>query len=758
MRTFWITILALGLSLSAIAQTGTIRGNLLDGETGEPILYGTVQLRGTTIGTNTDLDGFFTFPDLEPGDYTLLFTYVGYDSLVQEITLAPGQVYYDKYYMSTNAVELDVVEVSGRKEEQRTEVYISKVTVTQEQILAMPSTGSEPDIAQYLQVIPGVITTGDQGGQIYIRGGAPVQNKIMIDGMTIYNPFHSIGFFSVFETEIIQSADVLTGGFGAEHGGRISAVVDINSRDGNKSRYSGLVSVSPFQAKFLLEGPVIKFDPEKDASASFIVTGKHSLLPQTSETLYSYASDSLGLPFGYTDLYGKFSLLSGNGSKVNLFGFHFTDDVSYTNLADLNWTASGGGFDFKLVPNQSRLIVGGTVTYSNYDIELKEGDDEPRTSGISGFTAALNFTYFGKNSELNYGFEINGFRTDLSFRNFLGVTITETQNTTEIGGYVSYRISSPRIVFEPGLRLQYYASLSNFSFEPRIALKLLMSEKVRFKLSGGVYSQNLISTVSEQDIVNLFVGFLAGPEGKLYAPGSTTEDAPHKLQKAIHGIAGFEIDASNRLQFNIEPYIKRYTQLIQLNRNKLTEQDPNFATETGTAAGLDISARYTSPRTFFWAAYSLGNSKRDDGDQVYAHNFDRRHNINLMATYRFGRKLLWELGGRWNFGSGFPFTLTQGFYGQYTFQEGLDTDINSGNPDLGVLYDDERNTGRLPNYIRLDVSLKKRIPLGQYTALEITASVTNVTDRENIFYFDRIEYERVNQLPIMPSLGIKFSF
>jgi carboxypeptidase-like protein/TonB-dependent receptor-like protein len=739
------------------AQTGTMRGNILDESNGEPIMFGTVIIEGTTIGTHTDLDGFFTFAELEPGSYTLVATYIGYDTARLSFSIAANQVEYHKLFLNESSIQLETVQISGRRAEQRSEVYISKVTVTRGEIKALPSTGGEPDIAQYLQVIPGVISTGDQGGQLYIRGGSPVQNKMMLDGMTIYNPFHSIGFFSVFETEIIKSADVLTGGFGAEYSGRVSAVVDITTREGDRSRFGGLVSVSPFQAKALLEGPVIKFDPEKDISASFILTAKKGLLDQTSKTLYSYASDSLGLPYGYTDIYGKFSLLSGNGSKVDVFGFNFNDDVNFQGIARLKWQSSGGGFNFKLIPSNSRLLVSGTIAYSDYNIEMQEGDETPRTSGINGFNAAMNFKYFGQNSELNYGFEINGFRTELAFRNFVGITIEQVSNTTEIGGFVAYRYISDRFIIEPGLRLQYYASLGQFSFEPRFAFKFKMGDRVRFKMSGGVYSQNLISTVDDKDIVNLFVGFLSDPEGKLYEPG-TTDEAPHKLQKAIHGIAGLEIDLSDRLQVNIEPYIKSFTQIISLNRNKLSEQDPDFQTENGKAVGLDLSARYETARTFIWVTYSLGRVTRYDGEQDYSTNFDRRHNINFLASWKFGSTLLWEAGARWNFGSGFPFTQTQGFYGQQTFSEGLDTDVLTNNPNLGIVYTEKRNGGRLPAYNRFDISLKRRFDLGKHMKLEIIASVTNVFDRENIFYFDRVEFQRVDQLPILPSLGVTFTF
>lgn len=744
-------------SATVVAQEATIRGTVYDQETGEPILYGNIVVEGTTAGAITDLDGFFSL-NLEAGSYRLTATYVGYDSAVVDVNVVPGEVRYVKMYMSGSSIQLEQVDISARREEQRTEVYISKVTVSPSEIRALPSTGGEADIAQYLQVLPGVISTGDQGGQIYIRGGSPVQNKVLLDGMTIYNPFHSIGFFSVFETETIKSVDVLTGGFGAEYGGRISAIVDIKTREGNRTRFGGLVSASPFQAKALIEGPIVKFDPERgEGSASFLFTAKHSYLDQTSPELYSYATDSLGLPYGYTDFYGKVTLEGGSGNKLNLFGFNFTDDVFFQGLANLSWDAAGGGFNFKLIPNQSRLLVNGTISYSDYDILLREADEAPRTSGINGFTAALDFTYFGQDSELNYGFEINGFRTDLAFRNFVGITLEQFNNTTEIAGHVKFRKVADRLIIEPSIRAQFYSSLGDFSIEPRFAFKYKLGERVRFKVSGGLYSQNLISTVNERDIVNLFVGFLSGPEERIFEPGSNRETT-HRLQKSVHGIAGLEIDVSNRLQLNIEPYFKRFSQLININRNKLSEQDPDFATETGNASGLDISARYETGRTFLWGTYSLGNVKRDDGDQEYPTNFDRRHNINLLASIKFGGDLSWEFGARWNFGTGFPFTLTQGFYGQFNFLDGLDTPYMTGNPDLGILYADERNGGRLPNYHRLDISLKKRFEFGRHTGLEATASVTNVYDRDNIFYFDRIRFERVDQLPILPSLGLKFTF
>ena len=197
-------------------------------------------------------------------------------------------------------------------------------------------------------------------------------------------------FFSVFETEAIKSAEVLSGGFSAEYGGRISAIVDLKTREGDKTRFGGLVSASPFQLKGLVEGPITPFNPNSKASSSFLITGKHSILDQTSQGLYDYASpDSLGLPYAYTDIYGKMSFLSGDGSKVDFFGFSFSDGVNLDQLAKLDWQSGGGGLNFKLIPNSSNLIISGTLAYSKYDIELNEADNAPRKNSIGGFNALI---------------------------------------------------------------------------------------------------------------------------------------------------------------------------------------------------------------------------------------------------------------------------------------------------------------------------------------------------------------------------------
>ncbi len=198
-----------------------------------------------------------------------------------------------------------------------------------------------------------------------------------------------------------------------------------------------------------------------------------------------------------------------------------------------------------------------------------------------------NFTNFDRNNEVKYGFELTGFKTDFSFINFRGLKIEQIENTTEISVFVRWKRKFGPLVIEPGFRLQYYQSLSEISPEPRLGLKYNITDNLRFKAAGGIYTQNLLSTVNERDVVNLFVGFLSGPEEAVYKPGTTNERVDHRLQKAVHGVAGFEVDIAEKFELNVEGYFKDFTQLFALNRNKTLLTDPNrlylFHTDESTA-------------------------------------------------------------------------------------------------------------------------------------------------------------------------------
>jgi hypothetical protein len=756
---------AILFSLSSLGQTGDIRGFVYEKETSEPSPYCSVYLKGTTYGAQTNLDGFFSISRIPPGDYTLMVTAIGYDTIAQPITVKAGDLLTKKFFQEKSVIMFKEVEISAEKEEKKIDVQISVQKITPKEIRQVPTIGGEPDLAQYLQILPGIITSGDQGGQLYIRGGTPIQNKVLLDGMVIYNPFHSIGFFSVFDPDIIRGVDVYTGGFNAEYGGRLSSIMDITTRDGNKKKFGGKFSATTFNSKLILEGPLKKQKDEEGGSSSFIIQGKTSYLDKSSKVFYTYI-DSAGLPYSFNDLYGKISFNGANGSKMNFFGFHFGDDVKYQHVADLKWTNLGFGSNFVVVPGNTASLIEGNFAYSKYNIALSEADNLPRTSEIKGFNMGLQFTYFIGRNELKYGFDILGNRTNYEFYNVVGLKGSQTQNVTDLSGYLKYKVVTKSIVIEPGFRLNYYAALSEFSPEPRLGLKYNITDRLRFKAAGGLYSQNLLAATSERDIVNLFYGFLTGSDD---LPSTFRgEKVTSRLQKARHAIAGFEFDLPFHTSLNVEGYIKDFNQLESINRDKLFEDVPqnsdkpdylkkDYIIETGMAKGVDVLLKYDYKRLYVWLVYSYGLVTRTDELRTYSPFFDRRHNINLVVSYKFGKKEEWETNVRWNFGSPFPFTLTQGFYESLTFTQGYNTDIVHQNGQLGIFYD-ELNKGRLSYYHRLDASVRRIFKLSKNSTLDITASVTNAYDRENIFYVNRVTGDRVYQLPILPSLGVSLTF
>lgn len=758
-------LLVISTSLSVNAQDATIRGFVYESETGEPVIFTNVYLYRTNYGASTDVNGYFTINRIPAGDYTLMVTYLGYDTLREKVSIKGNEVITKKLFLKEGAFNLEAVQITAEREEARSETRTSVVKLTPKQISRIPTIGGQPDLAQYLQVLPGVIFTGDQGGQLYIRGGSPIQNKVILDGMVVYNPFHSIGLFSVFDTDILRNADIYTGGFNAEHGGRISSVMDLTTRDGNKKRMAGKAGASTFGAKLMLEGPIKKQSESGGGSSSFILTAKNSYLKETSKFLYDYI-DTAGLPFNFTDVYGKVSINGENGSKINFYGFNFNDKVDYDRLATYKWNSSGAGANFLIIPGTNPVLIEGNFAYSKYKINMEEGSLPSRSSSINGFNLGLAFTYFLGKDEIKYGIEMQGFKTVFDFFNSVGRSIDQTENTTELAGYVKYKMTKGKLLFEPGLRLQYYASLSNFSAEPRLAMKYNLTDHIRIKMAGGFYSQNLISANSDRDVVNLFYGFLSGPDN--LQETFNGKSVNHKLQKAEHIILGVELDPMPAVTVNIEAYYKNFSQLTNINRNKVFEDNSDyylkpdylkkdFIIENGDANGFDVSIKYDKKRVYFWAVYSLSYVNRFDGQVSYVPHYDRRHNVNLVSSYRFGNELSWELNARWNLGSGFPFTQTQGEYEKLTFEQGAGTNYLDSNGQLGILYG-EYNKARLPYYHRLDLSLMHRFKISKEGILELNFSITNIYDRDNIFYRNRITGEKVYQLPVMPSFGMTLSF
>ena len=750
----------------------TVKGFLRSKDSGEPVMFASVSLEGTSFGVISDIEGFYSLSRIPAGSYTLVVSSMEFEGVSEKVELIDGKILSRNFLLAENVIQLGSAEVNADREEQTTRVNMSVETIRPSDLKKIPSFGGQPDLVQALQVLPGFISTGDQGGQLYIRGGSPIQNKVLLDGMIIYNAFHSIGLFSVFDSDVIANADVYTGGFGAKFGGRISSIMDIKTRDGNKLKTEGRVGASPFGAKLTIEGPLKKLN-ESGAGISYILSLKHSYLEQTSKVLYDYINnDGEGLPFNFTDAYGKISFGSGNGSKLSLFGFNFNDMVSYQSLSELRWNNYGAGGNFTIVPSGSAILMSGHFAASDYEIRLREDELPDRFSSVNGFNFGLDFKYVLGEDAVEYGLEVVGMQTVFETFNAIGVQIGQDENTTEFAGYVDYRMNRGDWIISPSMRMQYFSSLARFRPEPRIGIKYKASERLRLKLAAGLYSQNVISSNSDRDVVNLFYGFLSGPQNlqrNLLTSSGVVREINHSLQTAEHVISGFEFDLTERLNLNVEGYFKNFSQLTNANRNKLFEDNAqnkeipealrkDFIVETGIAYGADVVLKYEERSSYVWLVYGYGNVDRWDGIRWYDPVFDRRHNVNLVVSQGIGRDQDWEVSARWNLGSGLPFTQTQGFYQPPSVVDGISTDyVVANNSELGIQFA-PLNEGRLPAYHRLDLSVRREFKFSNGQTVDFSAGATNVYSRENVFYVNRITGDRVNQLPFLPSISLDWRF
>lgn len=750
----------------AFGQNSEVRGFLYDAKTGEPVIFSPVFLVGTPLGANTDVNGFFSISKIPEGKYKLMVVSLIYDTIQEDIQLTAGKILSRKFFLKETVRELKAVEIKGSKNRQARigTVNASITRITPKEIRYIPPVGGEHDLAQYLQTIPGVVFTGDQGGQLYMRGGSNVQTLTLMDGMMVYNPFHSLGLFSVFDTDILKNIDVYTAAFPADYGGRTSSVIDVKTIDGNKNRISGKIGVNPFTAKAILDGPIYK--GKEGSGITFLASFRNSYLNKTSPTVYPYANEMGSyLPYSFSDAYGKLTFHGDKGNKASLFGFNFQDRAKISKLADFGWKSSGFGGNFILLPSNTTVLISGNLGYSQYNVDIKEANVSGREAFINNLNGGLDFTYFFNENELKYGLGLVSNST--KFTPDLDYPSREVQeaNNSELFAFVKYRYNlKKRLILEPNLRVHYFASLGRILLEPRFGAKFHLTEKIRLKAAAGLYSQNLVSTQSDRDVVALFQGFISSPEG-VYGKNMDVIDRNNPsikspLQTSRHLVAGIEFEIGKHLEFTIEPYIKTFSEFVNINRNRTFPEQPIYIIEESMAKGIDFLVKYDLDPIYLQVSYSLAKLDRTFDTLSYPPVFDRRHNINMVGVYKFGKDKGWEVSARWNFGTGFPFTQTVAFYENLNLNGNVNQDPNTKNGQLGIYYGSEAefNRGRQPVYHRLDVSLTKSWKLGENQKLEAVFSLVNSYNRQNLFYFDRVSYQRVNQLPILPALGVSYKF
>lgn len=735
-RTLLFVIFSFSIAYSQ--NTGNLRGIVTDSLTGEIIPYANVVVKGGKQGASTNSSGYYFIPSVPAGKRTVIFSIIGY--VTREVTteIKSGVINDINIKLARTSVDLGEVTIVGERNarENETDLGLEKISVKD---IELQPIGAELDIFRVIQNNPGVNTTGDATAKYYVRGGGSDQNLVLLNGATVYNPFHALGIFSVIDPEIISSLEFYKGGFTPALGDRLSSILNIITRDGNKNFYQGTVQAGLLSGKVAAEGPV--------PGGSFLLTGRKSYY---SDILKKYLNDK-DTPFDFYDLSLKVNFSDPSidqNSKFVAHAFLSSDQVVNNDplLEDYHIRNNIAGVKWSKIWNGSPLVSDLNISYSHYmaKVEPNLSGSKPRENNVRDLTINADLTYiYDSKDQLQFGFQNKFLTTELKQVNQLQREIDNLVSRTSLAGYMTYKFFRWEDVgLDLGMRFNFLSMAEKrpFLFEPRISFTWLINRLMIFKFAFGRYSQEMVTLANEDELISVFEPWMIVPDNITAA-------------EATHFIAGLTSWFTDRFVLEIEAYYKTMSNLMEVNEQKFTSIQFDFKNISGKSYGIEAALKFDGSIFYGKASYALGWAEKYAKDLTYAPRYDVRHSINLLAGINPGAN--WQFTPNWVITSGMPFTPISGFYDKLLLDGTIPINI-LGNYEPQFIYD-SKNSSRLPYYHRLDLSLTKKFSTG-LADFTIGASVLNVYNRENIYYFDKKTGKRINQLPILPAFFVKAEF
>ncbi|HEB83705.1 MAG TPA: TonB-dependent receptor [Bacteroidetes bacterium] len=756
--------LAVVLLLAGAARAGLpIRGFVIDGTSGEPLPIANVLIKGSTRGTSTNLDGFFVIPNVPPGEYTLVVSFLGYHSLEFAVEVRDELMEPLTIELLPSAVKLEEVIYTIEEEEDgdlRESPRVSTVAVDPNAIRMMPSLGAEMDVLRALQAIPGVKSSSEISSALYVRGGSPDMTLLLLDRSTVYNPSHLFGLFSTFNADAVKHIELMKGGFPAEYGGRAGSVLEVITKDGNRRKSEGLVSVGIISARASLEGPI----PEKRGSFAF--SGRRTYFEPVLNMLRKSGEDFADLP--------SYNFYDANG-KVNL-------DLTPKTTLTLGSYVGRDNFDSEFGPEDSRFKMGmdwgNTTFFSRLRQVVAANSFLSASASYSRYSSGLFFANEGMNlQDFKNGFTDWAFRADAEMHRYrshllkTGVQLNHYSvifnmssdiddlmyvdidtSTSTFSHYVqdTWKLSSHWEI-QPGLRWYYHAGAKEFRLDPRLGIVYLYSPELRFKLAGGRYHQ--------------WITLLAFGEGLSAFDTWFPNDGTIPPTYSDQVVAGIERDWENGLEFTLEAYYNDLNDVVMYDATSISGNSlaDAFLVGDGYAWGFEWMLQRKKGRVQGWLGYSLSWTKRrfpgaliNNGDWFYP-RWDRRHDFIAVGSYRLNER--WTLSTTWRYNTGQGYTRALGIYTQRFAGVGDEYDDNMNRT---ILYG-ERNNYRLPADHRLDLTASYHHHLfGKKAALNI--SIYNVYNRRALWRrsYDTsenpVEVNDIKLLPILPLVSYEVRF
>ncbi|HUF08993.1 MAG TPA: TonB-dependent receptor, partial [Rhodothermales bacterium] len=738
------------------AQNASISGFVTDASIGRPLeLVNVVLSRGGEIvrGVATNHDGLYLMSGVSAGEYEYEVSYIGYVTHVDSVTLDAGSNTNVNVELVPVAAQLEEVLVESELTGGAARVTAGQLTVRPADIQRVPGPGLSRDLATYLTTQPGIVATGDRGGQLFIRGGEPSQNLIQLDGILLYQPFHILGFYSAFPSDNISRVDIYAGGYGSEFGGKISSVIDVASRNGNMRRFGASASVSPFLSSAGIEGPIW---PDR---VSILASVRRSNI---DEGVAHYLDEELPLTFG--DTFAKLNGIITNNIRASVTGLKtydrgvLTGNTGGIESEEISWRNDAVGLRFLTLPRSFAIMADLRVSYSRYETELGPQNDPMRRSRIENTHVAVDATYFGEELDVRAGSDLRVSRINSEIGGLYQNTELRLASVPQWGSYIQFAFDLGRgLRIEPGLRAQFYKVRFEPLLEPRIRA---VWQKAAHEVSAaaGVYHQEILGITDRRDAASVFTVWANVPKNN----PNLLNVLQGRPQRAAHGIVGYRATPTRWLELSVEGYYKDLSNLFISDWTAFPRLTSKLQPASGTSIGVDVRMELRGSNFDGYVNYGLSSTRyvaEDASIQLWYGEEtlefrppqDRRHQLNVVANMKI---LGFDVSARWDFGSGLPFSQAVGFDGFI-----LVDDIEKASDTPGtrrVIYERPFNA-LLPTYHRLDLAVERAFYMGPIE-LAFQGSIINVYDRRNIFYLDIFTLERVDQLPVVPSLGLKVSF
>ncbi len=767
----------------------SLSGKVVDVTSQEPLPFVSLSIRGTKLGSATNVDGFFTIHHVPADTCAVDVSYIGYKR--QLLYLTPEMKLSSlKIDLMPDMVELQAVTIQGEKQELlEANNQAGLLKLSPRRLANLPNLG-EKDILRSFQLMPGISAANENSSGLYVRGGTPDQALVQYDGFTVYNVEHLFGFFSAFNSNSIKDVQLYKSGFDARFGGRLSSVVEITGKEGDRKEFNMAADLSLMSANAFIEFPVgekfssiVAFrrswqsplynkifdqftsessEPEKSVTNSRFQRGGSTDISSyfydlnTKLTWHPNASDAYAFSFykGNDNLDNSVSPMGGGGGGGPMGGGFSNFSMENNDLT--SWGNTGASLKWSHHYNSS-LYSNMLLSYSNYYSQrdrtssgsYTNEDDETisirrgviEENNLKDFSLKADFEY-NLTSWFRFDFGAQGTFNDIDYtykQNDTLTVIDRSSSGATLCGYIQSNIilDSARLRVTPGLRYNLFTPTSGHYFESRINSSYQILPWLKLKASAGKYYQFARRVIREDILQGSRDFWVLSDNDKL--PVSSSDQLAVGFSLENKDLL-FDAEVYYKKLYNITEYSLRYTF-----NPKEVDYEESFYTGNGEVRGIDLLLQKKSGKFNGWIGYTLGqvvSHYPDFGDYDFYASNDVTHEFKIVGSYQWKN---WVFGATWIYTTGRPYTAPEGGY-QLTLLDGTTVDFINVSVKNGM---------RLPDYHRLDLSATYNFKISNTVPVSVGMSIFNVYNRANVWYK---EYEIIeNQIIETPVYFLGFT-